>query len=145
MSTTDYATDLEKLKESLNQLNKKGLDLSSAMQTYQQGLQHHERCVNTLTSLEKSIENTVENSECTSDVVEFRLEEIFASLENIEQSIESLPETNLESCLDLLIQAERLLQAGYHQIDLAADTLNNTGEKNIGSRTLSGTDEVHRV
>ncbi len=145
MSTTDYTTDLETLKESLNQLNKNELDLSSAMQTYQRGLQHHEQCVNTLTALEKSIENSIENSECTSNVVDFRLEDIFASLENIEQSIESLPETNLESCLELLIQAEHLLQAGYHQLELATDTLNNTGEKSIGSRTLSGTDEVHRV
>ena len=145
MSTTDYTTDLETLKKSLNQLNKKELDLSSAIQTYQRGLQHHERCVNTLTALEKSIENSIENSEYTSDTVELRLEEIFTSLEDIEQSIESLPETNLESCLQLLIQAERLLQAGYHKLDLATDTLNNTGEKNIGSRTLSGIDEVHRV
>ena len=38
MSTTDYTKDLETLKESLNQLNKKELELSSAMQTYQQGL-----------------------------------------------------------------------------------------------------------
>ena len=72
MSTTDYTKDLDTLKTSLNQLNKEGLDLSSAMQTYQQGLKQHERCVNTLTTLEQSIES----NEWTVEPVELKLEDI---------------------------------------------------------------------
>lgn len=141
MSTTDYTKDLDTLKTSLNQLNKEELDLSSAMQTYQQGLKQHERCVNTLTTLEQSIEN----NEWTVEPVELKLEDIFTSLENIEQSIEELPETNLESCIELLVQAERLLHAGYHQLSLATDALTTSDEKNGASKAVSTMDEVHRV
>ena len=141
MSTTDYTKDLDTLKTSLNQLNKEELDLSSAMQTYQQGLKQHERCVNTLTTLEQSIEN----NEWTVEPVELKLEDIFTSLENIEQPIEELPETNLESCIELLIQAEHLVHAGYQKLDLATDALTSSVEKNIASKIGSGIDEVHRV
>ena len=141
MSTTDYTKDLETLKTSLNQLNKEGLDLSSAMQTYQKGVQQHERCMNTLTTLEQSIEN----NEWTIEPVELKLEDIFTSLENIEQSIEELPETNLENCIELLVQAERLVHAGYKQLDLATDALASSMEKDVVSKTVSSIDEVHRV
>ena len=53
MSTTDYTIELEALKSALHQLDQEELDLNHAMQTYQQGLKHHERCVNTLTALSK--------------------------------------------------------------------------------------------
>ena len=141
MSTSDYTTDLEALKESLNQLNKEGLDLSSAMQTYQQGVNQHERCVNTLNTLEQKIEN----SEWTVTPIELNLEDIFDSLESIEHSVEDLPETHLESSIELLIQAERLLQAGYRQLNLAADTMNNNGAQSADSSSTSSIDEVHRV
>lgn len=143
MSTSDYTTDLNTLKAALNQLNQEELDLSSAMQMYQKGVQHHERCVNTLTKLEQSLENN--GNECTVDPVELTLEDVFISLESIERSIEDLPETHLESCVELLVQAERLLHAGYRQLDLAADTLGGSAGQNVDSKTLSKTDEVHRV
>ena len=141
MSTSDYTTDLEALKESLNQLNKEGLDLSSAMQTYQQGVNQHERCVNTLNTLEQEIEN----NEWTVTPIELDLEDIFHSLESIEHSIDDLPETHLESSIELLIQAERLLQSGYRQLNLAADTMNNNGVQSADSSSTSSIDEVHRV
>ena len=149
MSTSDYTTDLKTLKTALNQLNHEELDLSSAMQMYKKGVQHHERCVNTLAKLEQSLENN--ESECIVDVdvdvepVELTLEDVFSSLESIEHSIEDLPETHLESCVELLVQAERLLHAGYRQIDLATDTLGGSLGQSADSTTLSKTDEVHRV
>lgn len=141
MSTSDYTTDLEALKESLNQLNKEGLDLSTAMQTYQQGVNQHDRCVSTLNALAQKIEN----NDWTVTPVELNLEDIFRSLESIEHSIEDLPETHLESSIELLIQAERLLQAGYRQLNLAADTLHNNGDQSVDPSPLSGIGEVHRV
>ena len=140
MSTSDYTTDLKALKESLDKLNKEGLDLSSAMQTYKEGLAQHEQCVSTLTTLEQHIEN----SEWRIEPVELNIEDIFSSLDTVEQSIESLPETHLEDCIELLIQAEHLLQAGYRQLDLANDTLNNS-ERTTTSKTMQDTNEVHRV
>ena len=145
MSTSDYTTDLKALKESLNQLNKEGLDLSSAMQTYQQGVSQHERCVNTLNTLEQK----VESNEWTVDPVDLNLEGIFNSLEGIERSMEDISETHIEDSIELLIQAERLLQSGYRQLNLAADTINNNGNNNgdqcADSSSLSSIDEVHRV
>lgn len=140
MSTSDYTTDLKALKESLDQLNKEGVDLSSAMQTYKKGLAQHEQCVNRLTTLEQHIEN----SEWKVEPVELNIEDIFSSLDTVEQSIESLPETHLEDCIELLIQAEHLLQAGYRQLDLANDTLNNS-EGTTTSKTMPDANEVNRV
>lgn len=145
MSTSDYTKDLKTLKTALNQLNQEELDFSSAMQMYQKGVQHHERCVNTLAKLEQSLENN--ENECIADVepVELTLEDVFSSLESIEHSIEDLPETHLENCVELLVQAERLLHAGYRQLDLATDTLGGSLGQSADSTTLSKTDEVHRV
>ena len=111
MSTTDYTKDLDTLKTSLNQLNKEGWTLAVPCKRIKR-FKQHERCVNTLTTLEQSIEN----NEWTVEPVEL-VEDIF-TIREYRTIDEELPETNLESCIELLVQAERLLHAGYHQLSL---------------------------
>ena len=144
MSTTDYTIELEALKSALHRLDEDELDLNHAMQTYQLGLKHHERCVNTLTKLEQSMDKGIHNVDVAP--IELNLKDVFVSLENIEQSIEELPESNLENCIELLVQAERILSAGYRQIDLASETLSSATEYSTHHAISNPcTEEVHRV
>ena len=144
MSTTDYTIELEALKSALHQLDQEELDLNYAMQTYQKCLKHHERCVNTLTKLEQSIDKGIHNVDV--EPIELSLKDVFTSLEDIEQAIEELPENNLESCIELLVQAERVLSTGYRQIDLASETLTSATENSTHSAVSNpSTEEVHRV
>ena len=147
MRTTDYTIELEALKAALHQLDQEELDLHHAMQTYQQGLKHHERCVNTLSKLEQSLDTNVHSLDGERiEPVELSLKEVFMSLENIEHSIEELPESNLEDCIELLVQAERILHAGYHHIDLASELLHSNPDTSIQSAvSSSSTQEVDRV
>ena len=145
MSTTDYAIELEALKAALHQLDQEELDLNHAMQTYQQGLKHHEHCVNTLTKLEQSMDTNLHNVDIEVEPVELSLKDVFTSLESIEQSIEELPESNLESCIELLVQAERVISAGYRQIDLASETLSSANDNTHATVSSPSIKEVHRV
>ena len=78
--------------------------------------------------------------------IELTLKDVFTSLEDIEHAIDELPESNIENCIELLVQAERILSAGYRQIDLASEALSNVSE-NITHSAVSNpsTEEVHRV
>lgn len=147
MSRTDYTIELEALKDALHRLNQEELDLNHAMQTYQQGLKHHEHCVSTLTKLEQSMDKSAHNVDVQHvEPIELSLKDVFTSLEGIEQSIEELPESSLESCIELLVQAEHILSAGYRQIDLAAATLHDATNNNSHPIVSSpSTEEVHRV
>ena len=147
MSTTDYTIELEALKDALHRLNQEELDLSHAMQTYQQGLKHHEHCVATLAELEQSIDKSAYNIDGQHiESIELSLKDVFTSLEGIEQSIEDLPESNLEDCIELLVQAERVLLEGYRQIELASETLHGGTDNNSHPVVSSpSTEEVHRV
>ena len=145
MSTADYTIELEALKATLQQLDQEELDLSNAMKTYQQGVKHHERCVNILTKLEQSINKSVHNADVENDTIELSLSDVFSSLENIEQSIEELPESNLESCIDLLVQAERILFAGFRQIDLVSETMANATDNVHSPVSSTSKEEAHRV
>ena len=144
MSTTDYTIELEALKSALHQLDQEELDLNHAMQTYRKGLKHHERCLSTLTKLEQSMDKGIHNVDV--EPIELSLKDVFTSLEDIEQAIEELPENNLESCIELLVQAERVLSTGYRQIDLASETLSNATDNSTHSAVSNpSTEEVHRV
>ena len=141
MSNPDYATDLNTLKMALQALNHDELDLSSAMQTYKDGVQLHQRCKSTLDTLEHQSQNI----NTVQDVQELTLETVFVSLEGIEHAIDELPESNLESCIELLTQAERVLAAGYQQINWATETLNTVNAEQQESPSHLNTTEVRRV
>lgn len=140
MSNPDYVTDLKTLKKALQALNQDELELSSAMQTYTDGVRMHQRCKSTLDHLEHQCQNI----NTTAGVQELTLETVFASLEEIEQAVDGLPESNLESCIELLTQAEKVLAAGYHQINLATETLNSVNSEHKDISSLNTT-EVRRV
>ena len=140
MSNPDYATDLKTLKTALQALNHDELELSSAMQMYKDGVALHQSCNRTLDRLEHKCQNI----NTADDVQELTLETVFASLEDIEQAVDELPESNLESCIELLIQAEKVLAAGYHQINLATETLNSVNSEHKDISSLNTT-EVRRV
>ena len=145
MSTTDYTIELEALKSALHQLDQEELDLNHAMQTYQQGLKHHERCVNTLTKLEQSMDKDIHNVDV--EPIELSLKDVFT----VTRRYRAMPSKNfrkatIENCIELLVQAERILSAGYRQIDLASETLSNAIENSTHSAVSNPcTEEVHRV
>ena len=144
MRTTDYTIELEALKSALRHLDQEELVLNDALQTYQQGLKHHERCVNTLAMVEQRMKESSQNVDV--EPVELSLKDVFTSLENVEQSIEELPESKLEDCVDLLVQAERILAAGYQQLNRAEVALSSATEKNTHPAVSNPcSEEVRRV
>ena len=143
MNSTSYQIKLDALKETLNQLDQDGLDLGTAMQAFEVGKKHKNECLDILTTLEQSLQSLsihslVAHSEKTTDGDDSRLglEAIFESLQDIEQTMDSLSDTDLETCVEQLIEAERLIQIGESQISQLSKEMNASSSSVKGDQCV---------
>ena len=137
MSTNDYQSELTALKDSVHQLIQTDINLSLAMTTYKQGIEQQQHCLSMLKTLEQNIQELhTSDININREAIELRLEDVFRSLEDIESTMNELPDARLESCIELLEQAERLLHVGYVHIHQASDMLASS------ETTIAGADRV---
>lgn len=145
MNSTSYQIELDALKETLNQLDLDGLDLGTAMQVYEKGTHHKEVCLELLGVLEQSIQSlstnglSIQNEKTTDDEeshLDLDLESIFESLKNIEHTMDSLSDTELETCVDQLVQAEQLIQMGESKISQLSKEMNTSSSSVKGDQCV---------
>ena len=143
MNSTSYQIELDALKETLHQLDQDGLDLGTAMQVYEKGTHHKKICLEILGALEQSIQSlsinglSIGNETTTDDEdAHLGLEVIFESLKVIEHTIDSLSDTELETCVDQLIQAEQLIQMGESKISQLSKEMNASSSSVKGDQCV---------
>lgn len=145
MNSTSYQIKLDALKETLSQLDQDGLDLGTAMQAFEVGKKYKSECLDILAMLEQSIQSlsivglssssgSVETTEGYESPLE--LETIFESLQDIEQTMDSLSDTDLETCVEQLIEAERLIQIGESQIAQLSKEMNASSSSVKGDQCV---------
>ncbi len=112
MSQPTFETNLSALKNILQQLDREDVALADAMLLYEQGKQLHADCITGLTHLQENVDNIQTVLPLQQISPDLSLQEIFTSIEELEQEINRLSDTELEKSIALLMQVESLLHAG---------------------------------
>lgn len=113
MSQPTFKTNLSGLKTILQQLDREDIALSDAMHLYEQGKLLRTECITELTRLQENVDNIQTALPLHQDVSsDLSLQEIFNTIEELEQQIHRLSDTELEESIALLMQVETLLHAG---------------------------------
>ena len=113
MSQPTFETNLSALKTILQQLDREDIALADAMHLYEQGKLLRTECITGLASLQENVDNIQTVLPLHQDVSpDLSLQEIFNTIEELEQQIHRLSDTELEESIALLMQVETLLHAG---------------------------------
>lgn len=122
MNNRTYQTELTSLRDVLSKLDKEDVDLTTAMQLYNEGVQYKKTCMDTLDSLEDEVKRSSQTTVVAGDGSQ-KLDTIFGNLEDIENSMDALSDTEIEATVELLIQAEKLFQAGEAHVQALAEEI----------------------
>jgi exonuclease VII small subunit len=145
MNSTSYQIELDTLKETLSQLDQDGLDLGTAMQVYEKGKLHKKGCLDILDALEQSVQSlsikglSSQHENTTDDEaprLDLDLEAIFESLKNIEHTMDSLSDTELEASVNQLVQAEQLIQMGELKVSQLSKEMNASSSSIKGDQCV---------
>jgi exonuclease VII small subunit len=142
MNSTSYQIKLDALKETLSLLDQDGIDLGTAMQAFEAGKKYKSECLDILTVLEQSIQSlsiadlSSHGVKTTDGDSQLGLEALFESLQDIEQTMDSLSDTDLETCVEQLIEAERLIQIGESQIAQLSKEMNASSSSVKGDQCV---------
>lgn len=128
MSQTHYPDIFTQLQEAIAKLDTESASLTDAVQEYARGLELKTKCIAHLDSIENAITSLSPTENINPDL---SLEDIFNQLETLELAAQNLPDNHLETLLDIVANAESLVQAGEQQIQVLQRSLTVPGATDV--------------